>query len=84
MKLSSRQTLNTWTEDEAEGAWCPFARAYDPSDCGDALTATNRPLAYHRERSEINCIGPRCMAWRWAGQNHTGEDVGFCGLAGKP
>ena len=32
------------------------------------------------------CLGSRCMAWRWAGayDQKTGEEVGYCGLAGRP
>jgi hypothetical protein len=82
---------NLLTQDEAENCWCPFARAYDSWDAGDGATATNRPLAYHhsysgdmQHRTNINCIGSNCMAWRWCGENEAGEDVGYCGLAGPP
>ncbi len=29
---------------------------------------------------EQNCIGPKCMAWRWTPD----EKTGFCGVAGSP
>lgn len=41
------------------------------------------------------CVGSRCMAWRWTkkpiadepilgGTNKGSEGIGYCGLAGKP
>lgn len=35
---------------------------------------------------EINCMGMRCAAWRWAEPKWGAPDHrrGFCGLAGEP
>jgi hypothetical protein len=31
--------------------------------------------------SENACVGSKCMAWRWVGED---ERRGYCGLVGKP
>ena len=31
------------------------------------------------------CVASDCMAWRWCnGEEHIHEQIGYCGLAGKP
>lgn len=38
----------------------------------------------------VNCLGPRCMAWRWKGIEIVRNDprttvrTGYCGKAGNP
>ena len=64
------------TEDEASKVTCP------------------ETLINHGDSESQNCIGSRCMAWRWCGErwerNKAGErirakdDLGYCGIAGKP
>jgi hypothetical protein len=50
-----------------------------------------RCLTMQRDIDKVvmNCVGPRCMAWRWAVlepvPNPGGkEGTGYCGLAGNP
>jgi hypothetical protein len=88
------------SNDDAEGAWCPFGRqlitATDPEKGTVAMTAVNRG----QEPSKgTNCVANACMAWRWAGWrlveggpigpgpedgDKVGPRLGYCGLAGKP
>lgn len=72
------------TEKEAGERWCPFAR-YVEKGWG----AYNRIEGDDRDSDGASpCIGSNCMAWRWGKrrvkQDHTLEEVGFCGMAGKP
>ena len=63
---------------EVNDKWCPFARA-------TGLAGANRsnPLRDTAETLQTtNCIGHRCMAWRW-GPDVGGEEAGYCGLAGE-
>jgi hypothetical protein len=66
------------TEEEAKTKWCPPTAA--SSIDGDTHAG--------------DCIGSRCMAWRWlhkAGKDendqpnyYAGPWQGYCGLAGRP
>lgn len=42
-----------------------------------------RRLACVRSGDRVLCLGPRCMAWRWA-DSTAGVDFGFCGIASVP
>ena len=49
------------TEQEAKTKWCPFARIPVIGDRADVTC--NRANADADKYA--NCIGSRCMAWRW-------------------
>jgi hypothetical protein len=71
------------TEQEASTRACPLMLATEP---------------FSTVRSVFNCIGPRCMAWRWvdtlsvdnpsrvpgAARQEAKRERGFCGLAVRP
>lgn len=69
------------TEEEAKTKWCPMLRKGPPG------TSRNAP-----EDVPNLCIGSACMMWRKVDLSKVpmneihnyGEDVGYCGLAGKP
>ncbi len=75
------------TEKEAAEKWCPHARCSANSDEPSA----NR-YAYPSNDPGVfaQCIGSRCMQWRWDVSVPPGDgplvrsDTGFCGLAGTP
>jgi len=76
------------TEDEAKEKWCPhtvIAGGYNRLWSSDAEDGTVRA---DRVDASANCIGSRCMSWRWRtlcdGQNEFPHEDGYCGLAGKP
>jgi hypothetical protein len=60
------------TEKDAKTKWCPMHHAVSPPD--------------------TNCVASNCMFWRWYRLNpqswpetdRHGNDLGYCGLAGKP
>ena len=54
-----------YTEDEAKEKWCPFGRVTDT----DGVPSHNRFFsdASNQDVPQTMCIGPACMAWRWAG-----------------
>ena len=68
------------TEEEAKKKWCPESRHSFDEQTGPGWNTGE----------SHNCIGSRCMAWRWipsvntAGRPVHGSGNGFCGLAGKP
>lgn len=77
------------TEDEAFDRWCPHSRRYHEQ--GSYNRTDNK---WHVPES-TNCVGSRCMAWRWVkdplvefvandktvlGQT---SEHGYCGLAGS-
>ena len=62
------------SEDEAKEKWCPFSRVWSYE--GGSF---NRDL--DGSEAVANCIGSRCMAWRWEDNR---RERGFCGMAGKP
>jgi len=80
-------------EEEAKTKWCPFVR-HD--------TAGQNPGSFNRtilstDKTNLNCIGSACMAWRWnyppaeevdglkvVEVHHDPSGSGYCGLAGKP
>jgi hypothetical protein len=62
------------TETEAKTKWCPYAQVYDRS----GRQTNGEPFA------AANCIGSRCMVWRWLAGDEYPDDGGFCGLAGQP
>ena len=87
------------TEKEAASVWCPVIRHEDPDVKGGSwnrgrqegnpanVDADGSPGSY-----ACNCIGSRCMAWRWDDNGLSasvelrkhGKTPGYCGLAGKP
>lgn len=77
------------TEAEAKTKWCPFSRCLTGDDTGGAVTV-NRPFLpeIFGDGSKLvgnNCIGSRCMAWRWhldSGGWEREPPDGYCGLAG--
>lgn len=96
------------TEEEAKTKWCPFARTAPIGEEGGTMSAAvsinrwavdgdDKPNPFGHSN---HCIGPACMAWRWAqinvgpataldGTYHPASYVasttdGHCGLAGKP
>lgn len=65
--------MSEWTEEEAKTKWCPFAKA-DDYDGGGYSTSSSKPASRHGRGMAFNeygafpfgnCIGSRCMAWRW-------------------
>jgi hypothetical protein len=91
------------TEEEATQKWCPFARVLLPvNQAGNRVSTFHMQLAeksgssdaehYRRQVADCNCIGSRCMAWRWAGYRRipsticTDQDEahGYCGISGNP
>lgn len=75
--------MNTFTEEEANTKWCPFARV------DGAHGAFNRN-GYGLSGLSL-CTASRCMAWCWMPDEIdpiTGHSfkagTGFCGLAGRP
>lgn len=67
------------TQEEAKNLWCPFARLVGSSD---GCVYCNRPN--DASAGNTNCIGSDCMAWRLDRYRETGNEYGYCGLAGKP
>ena len=62
--------------EKATDNWCPMARIYN----GDRSS-------YNRDGDgsrlfESRCLAGECMMWRRA--ENTADNVGYCGLAGKP
>lgn len=74
------------TEQEAKGKWCPMVRMPMITDSGrgpDAATAINTtPDGARGPASGTNCIGRRCMMWRWMGRPSANNITGYCGIAG--
>lgn len=73
------------TEIEAAECWCPFARIAETNDEG-RIAGVNRDTSKTLSGRDPRCIGSRCMAWRWnaLASKREAEQVGYCGLAGKP
>jgi hypothetical protein len=84
------------TEKEAVAKWCPYSRVIE-RDCDGSTRSRNRVVVLDDAGGIVkdishnlvgaNCIGPRCMAWRWAGNvflQNSASRGGYCGLAGKP
>jgi len=82
------------TEAEATERWCPFARVLhwdqitaDPPRIfvGGAVNRVDiRDPNAGDDRRLCNCIGSRCMAWRWADSGRMGaDDDGWCGLISR-
>lgn len=80
------------TEEQAKEKWCPFARVLLPvHQVGNRISTFHMEVArksdprdfehYQRQVADCNCIGSRCMAWRFTSR-FGGE--GYCGLAGMP
>lgn len=76
-------------ETQAAQMWCPFARVLLPiHQAGNRVSTFHMEVArkgdqrdfehFQRQVADCNCIGSRCMAWRW-----TDEASGYCGLAGR-
>lgn len=78
------------TEDAAHKCWCPFVR-YSVAD-SDGFSFTNRLDSSNEIIDKLNkkgptnnssrCLGASCMAWRHASSGD--QNLGYCGLAGKP
>lgn len=77
------------TEEEAFDRWCPHSRRYHEQG------SYNRTDNKWNLPESTNCVGSKCMAWRWVVDplvnfvasdktivNKTSEH-GYCGLAGK-
>ena len=77
------------TEDEAFEKWCPYSRRYHEGG------SYNRTDNKWNVPESTNCVGSKCMAWRWIKDplvdfvakeqtiiNKTSEH-GYCGLAGQ-
>jgi len=83
--------MNSYTEDEAKGKWCPFARAVVAvSETTQGLPPQYKAMASGNRflNGTISpCIGSGCMAWRWAlprSIESAETEAGYCGLAGRP
>lgn len=82
------------TEDEARQCWCPFAHDFQSNGGNRLRYASETPdKDYGIEMAQaLPCIASACMAWRWKGWEnwipdkdpHSGQPLGYCGLAGKP
>ena len=89
------------TEAEARKKWCPQTRTLvlDTNGTSKCQTSPNRIYSFKSEIEDAehykgnivkgsNCLGARCMMWRW--MKTFGEDGeviysdvdGYCGLAG--
>ena len=77
------------TEKQAEAMWCPFVRYTSDTDSGSwgrGTTPENPANVAANGTSRnysCNCIGSRCMAWRWADTSLVirAKRDGFCGLS---
>lgn len=82
----------TYTEEEALNKWCPHAVA---SHTDPRAGIQPHKLEKQDKPPLHNCIGSRCMSWRW--KMRFGTDPanpencavlepthGYCGLAGQP
>lgn len=52
---------------------------------GAVMTSPGYGASFAVHTAPMNCIGPRCMAWRWLrGEKNDDESefLGFCGKAG--
>jgi hypothetical protein len=83
--------MSVFTENDAKKQWCPFTRL----SVGYGHPASiNRfvgggEMTDSRITDSLNCVGSKCMAWRWVdpampGQSGHSVNEGYCGLAGKP
>lgn len=77
------------TEKEAATMWCPFVRYTGDTDHGswgrggNAGNPANIDPAKGPGDYACNCIGSRCMAWRWDDTGPPETRHGYCGLAGQ-
>jgi len=76
------------TEKEASAMWCPFVRhcfddgvggSFNRGDGSDQLKLSTKPGSNY----SCNCLGSRCMAWRWSRKTPVDSPIGYCGLAGQ-
>ena len=82
------------TEDDAYLNWCPFYRTAGAGNLDVTEFHDNRPAETSELDDPANCIGSRCMAWRWKMRDvrnpsnvvthKAALDIGYCGLVGKP
>ena len=70
------------TEDEAKTMWCPFVRHADVDIYTFNRGGGDNFLNEHpnNQGSVCNCIGSKCMAWRWNPES----GGGYCGMGGAP
>jgi hypothetical protein len=66
------------TEDQAKTKWCFMSRFIK----WGGSVVSNQPIG--DETPDGNCIGSRCMAWRWSEADATNTFHGFCGLISRP
>lgn len=68
------------TTEEAAKAWCPYTTV-GISVGSVAKVASRHDDAGLRIAPGSRCLGPQCMAWRWAQHD---EQRGYCGRVGDP
>jgi len=74
------------TEKEAAQMWCPFVRRSGPDGTwnrGTGSDPVNPRAAFPGQDAACNCLGSRCMAWRWSVKTPVDSPIGYCGLAGQ-
>lgn len=81
--------MNSYTEDEAKGKWCPFARAVVAvSETTQGLPPQYKAMASGNRflNGTISpCIGSGCMAWRWGQKrNPDWKPPAMYGMGGFP
>lgn len=80
--------MSTFTESEAAGRWCPFARCWesDHDDAGTYVAAATNRNDNGKAPTQARCIGSKCMAWRWDERTSKADAqaLGFCGLVPIP
>ena len=67
------------TVGEAQNSWCPFSRAkkaYGDYEPPQMYFVEKGGVAFNRPPTgDTLCIGPTCMAWRWAASEHESQIV---------
>lgn len=76
-------------ESQALTCWCPFVRLQAPGQMLNRISTATMDVVnrdptssdaryYQQMQKDLNCIGSKCMGWRWDLE----KDDGHCGLAG--